>query len=382
VAIVCIAVSGVLSWHLIGIAESTKNTVNVLRAAKLIEKGTRITCDKLIVEEVGAYGLKGNVLSDSGVIIGMYATTDILPGDNLTMDKLTNNEEAPDGFLIKAQENNKLAVSVGVRSISSGLAGKLRKGDVVSVLVFVGDMAQVNKRGYVEEYKELKYVEIGAISNNKAEDIIYGREGGREDTVAVGARTAADGMIPASVTFIVDENQAKRLVEAENTGNIHLVFRGRGDYSRDLLEQWAVELESYYRDQELAMSTETSLTENAGADLYVAEDDLPEHAEAVLAGDVETVYINTTQQILLEGEADATNTMEEKTSVYPVNADTRGSEINQAPPNTGQPAPKDDKAKGKSGKTGTVDPNTSVRLPQKREAANGKKVANEDFDLS
>ena len=235
VAVICIAISGALSWKLLNVAESSKETVRVIRATEVIKRGTMITGDKLRTVEIGSYGLSEGTIIEGDKVVGMYASADIYPGDNLTADKFTHIEETADGFLILAQNDGKSAVSVGVKSISSALAGKLRKGDVVSVLVYVNEITQESRRGYVEEYGELRYVEIGAISNNKAEDIVYRQEGGDGSSPAGGAKTTIDGMIPASVTFIVDSVQARRLVEAENMGNIHLVFRGRGEYARQLL---------------------------------------------------------------------------------------------------------------------------------------------------
>ena len=255
VALICILLSVILSWRILDIAERSKETIKVVRVTEPIGKGTLITGDKLRAEEVGTYGLRDDILYGDDSIIGMYASVDIFPGDNLTLDKFTKLEETADGFLILAQQAGKSAVSVSVKSISSVLAGKLRKGDVVSVLVFVngtmpgsvsgggsgntsGNMSgNVIGRGFVTEFRELKYVEIGAISNNKAEDIVYQQEVWRENSQTSGAKQSVDGMIPASVTFVVNSIQARRLVEAENAGSIHLVFRGRGERAKQLLEE-------------------------------------------------------------------------------------------------------------------------------------------------
>ena len=239
IALGCLAVSAVLTWKLMDIVDHTKETTRVLRVTKVIEKGTKMEPELLTLAEIGAYGTSVASLTDKEVLQGKYAATDLYPGDNLTMEKFITFEEYADNYVLKTQHQEKMAVSVAVRGISASVSGKLKVGDIVSALVYVDDGSQGIGRGSVRDYAELRYLEIAAITNSKADDILY------ESEQAAGAggnlKNSGDEGIPASVTFIADGEQALRLVEAENIGTIHLVFRGRGEYGIALLEKGNLE---------------------------------------------------------------------------------------------------------------------------------------------
>ena len=252
IALGCLAVSAVLTWKLMDIVDHTKETTRVLRVTKVIEKGTKMEPELLTFAEIGAYGTSAASLTDKEVLQGKYAAADLFPGDNLTMDKFITFEEYADNYVLKTQHQEKMAVSVAVRGISASVSGKLKVGDIVSALVYVDDGSQGIGRGSVRDYAELRYLEIAAITNSKADDILY------ESDQAAGAgslKNSGDEAIPASVTFIADGEQALRLVEAENIGTIHLVFRGRGEYGRALLEKGNLE-RAEGRKREMESATE------------------------------------------------------------------------------------------------------------------------------
>jgi pilus assembly protein CpaB len=234
VAIVCLAVAALLTWRLFDIADSTKDVAVVVKVARRVDKGTLIAQDMLRVAEIGAYGLEGDLIESADSVTGKYAATDLFPEDNLTAGKFTDINDMADNYVQKARDASLSAVSVGLGGISAGLSGKLKIGDVVSALVFVAQGGQAASNGEVISYPELKFLEIADITNNRAEDI--GRETGF-DGADTGKRNQGDAQIPASVTFLVNQEQALRLVEAENTGKIHLVFQGRGAHGQRLLNR-------------------------------------------------------------------------------------------------------------------------------------------------
>ncbi|MDR1062294.1 MAG: hypothetical protein LBL83_14045 [Clostridiales bacterium] len=232
VGVICLAVSGLLAWKLLDIAEGTKETVYVLRVAQKVEKGAKITGDMFRSVEIGSYGVESGTLFSGEGLEGKYAAADLFPQDNLTLDKFTEYEKIIDNYVQKAQRDGKVAVSVTVKGISAAVSGKLVKGDVVSVLVFVNEGGQGASKGHVDMRPELAYMEIAAITDSKAIDMNYDPEREQEPDKL---KNAGDSAFPMSVMFLADEIQALRLVEAENIGNIHLVFRGRGAYGESLL---------------------------------------------------------------------------------------------------------------------------------------------------
>ncbi|MDR3119877.1 MAG: hypothetical protein LBU58_00840, partial [Clostridiales bacterium] len=239
VAFLCLLVSAALTWKLFDEAERTKATVTVLRVTERVEAGTRITDAMLRQAEIGAYGIGDGALTDGAQAVGKYAAADLFPEDTLTAEKFIELDQIADNFVQKARQDHKTAVSIALKGVSASLSGKLKKGDVVSALVFVDQSGTGAQKGYVRSYPELQYLEVAAVANSKAEEIAAGPEAPQQDQTA--AKSAGDAAIPASVTFIADESQAVSLVEAENIGNIHLVFRGRGQYGQELLARFEAE---------------------------------------------------------------------------------------------------------------------------------------------
>ena len=235
IALLCLAASAGLTWKLFEIVDSSKETVILVQVSRRLEEGTRVSADMLCRVEVGAYGVDGRALKTDEGIIGKYAACDLYPGDMLTADKFRTIDETADKYVLKTRENSLSAVSVELKGVSAGLSGKLKTGDVVSAFVFVSEGGMGSNKGDVIVYPELQYLEIAAVTNNRAEDIHYEPE---RDIDYDRVRATGDSAIPATVIFIVDEQQAVRLVEAENTGAIHLVFRGRGEYAQELLNNW------------------------------------------------------------------------------------------------------------------------------------------------
>ena len=232
-AILCLAASAALTWSLFGKVEASKETAQVLQVARRVEKGAMVTADMLRRVEVGAYGLDARALASADGLEGKYAACDLYPGDALTPEKFKTIGEITDSYVQSARETGKSAVSIQIKSVSAGMSGKLMAGDVVAAYVFVGEGGVGSGKGSVVAYPELQFLEVAAVTNSRAEDIRYApdREADHDRVKSLG-----DTAIPATVIFIVDEPQAMRLVEAENTGVVHLVFRGRGEYAAGLLQ--------------------------------------------------------------------------------------------------------------------------------------------------
>lgn len=231
IGILSILAAFVVSFVLIpSLYKNQSKTITVIKANQMIKKNTLIEPGMLTEVRVGSYNLPQNVITKKNDIVNKYALTDIYDGDILMPEKFTTQKEMDDEFLYRIIKDNKTAVSVSVKSLASGLSGKLLPGDIVTVLVYVKGES-VSDPGHVKEYPELKYVEVGAVTNGKAEDTDKVKSKDKDEA------SATDTIIPAAVTLLVDEEQAQKLVEAENTGLIHIVFRGRGEQAKLLAEK-------------------------------------------------------------------------------------------------------------------------------------------------
>ena len=95
-----------------------------------------------------------------------------------------------------------------------GLSGKLKSGDIVSVIA-----PDYRKQGKTVIPAELQYVEVIAVTANSGYDANTGEE--LED--------GADRELPGTVTLLVTPEQSMVLAELEADGKLHLSLVYRGD---------------------------------------------------------------------------------------------------------------------------------------------------------
>ncbi len=211
---------------------STKEVVQIVGTVKHIPPGTLITSDMLKMVNTAKFNLPEDVIRDKKDIVGKYSKIELFPQDRLIPQKFATQNGLNDSFLYSLE--GKTAVSVSVKSLAAGLSGKLQPGDVVSVYSYV-KAKDPKDDGTVKDYPELEFVEVGAVNNNKAQDTIDIKT--KEEKDKNGDSTYQDTIVPSTVTLLVSRSQAKLLVDIENNGTIHLVFRGRGEDARKLLKK-------------------------------------------------------------------------------------------------------------------------------------------------
>ncbi|KJS86667.1 Flp pilus assembly protein CpaB [Desulfosporosinus sp. BICA1-9] len=221
----CIILAAAISFVLLPKLYADKGaTVTVLRAAEDIPAGTRIEDKQLAAVEVGSFGLPDGIVEDKTLIVGKIAQTDIAKGDYLFFQKL--GEFIADEKLDRIAVENKRLVTVSVPSIAAGLSSHLQSGDIVTVAVFSsqkneGTTSQ-SASSQVILYPELKGLEVYSVENSRTQSTAQVREQQAEK------QQGSSDPIPKAVTLIVTEAQATKLIEAEYTGKLHLIFEKRG----------------------------------------------------------------------------------------------------------------------------------------------------------
>jgi len=221
-SVLCIVIAAVVSFLLLPkLYENKANTVMVLRAAEDIPAGTEIQDRHLVSAEVGSYGLPEDVINDKVLIIGKVAQTGISKGDYLFPQKLG-------GFLAnelldRIARNNQRLVTISVPSIAAGLSSHLQRGDIVTVAVFT-DKSSDGQSAIAQAilYPELKGLEVYGVENARTQDTAHVREQQSE------GQSSSGDPVPRAITLIVTETQAQKLIEAEYTGRLHLIFEKRG----------------------------------------------------------------------------------------------------------------------------------------------------------
>jgi len=220
-ALCLILAAGVSFFLLPHFYENKSATVMVPRAAQDIPAGTEIQDKHLVSAEVGGYGLPESIITDKALITGKIAQTDITAGDFLFPQKLGGT--IANELLDRIATNNQRLVTISVPSIAAGLSSHLRSGDIVTLAVFTDkSTGSQSASPQVIIYPELQGLEVYSVENARAQDTTEVRKQQSESQSSTG-----DPIVKA-VTLIVTEVQVERLIQAEYTGKLHLIFEKRG----------------------------------------------------------------------------------------------------------------------------------------------------------
>lgn len=221
--VLCLILAGVIAFVIV--PKSNRNmaeSVDVVKVTKQIEKNTQITEDMLEIKHMPKQAVTQNTITDKKQIVGKVSNVQLLPEDNLVMQKFTEVGTETDKALYEMDNSEQLAISVTLANLASSVSGKIQPGDVVSVYGFINETKQL------ADYTDLQYIEVIGVSNSSAEELSTRNSDSETDL--------SDKVVPATVTLSVNRNQAQELVVLENTSSIHIVFVGRGEISRKLLQ--------------------------------------------------------------------------------------------------------------------------------------------------
>jgi len=221
------ALAGVLAFIILpGLYVDKSATTTIVTVTEPIAAGTQLEEKMLGAATVGAYGLPGTVIKDKKQLIGKFARTDLYKGDLLLPEKIS--EYRADATLDALMKAGQRLVTVSLPSMASGLSSHLEKGDLVSVVSYIPETTQQSMDGYSTQpgrvvlYPELQQLKVYDIENAKTESIETVKE--EQD----GSNPLNADPVPKTVTLIVTDLQALKLIEAEYTGKIHLIFVKRG----------------------------------------------------------------------------------------------------------------------------------------------------------
>jgi len=221
-SILCLVLAAGVSFLLLPrFYENKSATVMVLRAAEDIPAGTEIADKHLASVEVGSFGLPEGVINDKALIMGKVVQTAIAKGDYFFPQKLGS--FVADELLDRIMKNNQRLVTISVPSIAAGLSSHLQVGDIVTIAVFMEKASSgQDSSPQVIIYPELHSLEVYSVENARTQDTAEVRE-----QLSNGQSTTGDP-VPKAITLIATEAQAQKLIEAEYTGKLHLIFEKRG----------------------------------------------------------------------------------------------------------------------------------------------------------
>ena len=207
VGVICIVIAAVMAFiFLPSISKSKSNTIKIYSVKNIIHEGSKIEESMITEKEVGSYGLPESVVNDKDKIVGKYASCDITPDDLILSSKLS--DYAANQKLDKVMSQGKMLVTVSLDSVAAAVGNHLKTGDIISIVGYSNDSVVV--------YEELKELEVYSIENENAEKL--------EDI----ENNEEAEHLASTVTLVVTQVQAEKLIHAEYSGKVHAVFVKRG----------------------------------------------------------------------------------------------------------------------------------------------------------
>ena len=211
IGIVCIVAALVLTFAVAPLVNRAADSrTEIVRMTRDVTRGHQISENDIEVVKVGGYNLPSGVIEKKENVTGMFAATDLKAGDYLLPSKLTATSDRADD-VFRTLTGDRQAVSITIQTFAGGLSGKLQNGDIVQLTVYESSRSKAFIPG------ALTYVKV--ITTTTA-------DGADRDELTVNEDGTYD--LPSTVTLLVNQEQAKLLVEYENRGRIHagLVYRG------------------------------------------------------------------------------------------------------------------------------------------------------------
>lgn len=207
VGVICIVIAAILAFFFLpSISKSKSNTETIFAVKNAVAEGTKIEESMLVEKEVGSYGLPQSIIKDKDKIVGKYASCNITPDDFILSSKLS--DFAANQKLDKVMSQGNMLVTVSLDSVASAVGNHLKSGDIISIVGYANDAVVV--------YEELKALEVYSIENENAEKL--------EDV----ENNEEAEHLASTVTLIVNQVQAEKLIQAEYSGKVHAVFVKRG----------------------------------------------------------------------------------------------------------------------------------------------------------
>lgn len=209
--IICFVVSPLIS-------RTSSKTVSVVRAVADIKSGDEITKDMITEVSMGASNQPDGIIMKTKSAVGKYATMDMIKGDYVLESKIADTPYVENTYLA-GFDGTKRAISVTLKTFAGGLSGKLKSGDIVSIIA-----PDYQKTGLTVIPSELQFVEVIAATSKTGSDV----EG----------NVADENELPSTVTLLVSEQQSRILADLEKTGTIHisLVYRGERKTAEEFLK--------------------------------------------------------------------------------------------------------------------------------------------------
>lgn len=210
------------------IARQTNGKTEIVRITQPVLKGEKITSDNAEVVEVGGYNLPSNVAHSMEDVEGLYVTADLAAGDYILTSKVSTVPVSSD-VALNDIPSGKVAISLTVKTLASGLSDKLQPGDIIRIYHFLET---------AEEVPELRFVKVLSVTDADGINVDNTKEPTEDE----------EPQQSATITVLASPEQARIITEMENDGVAHvaLISRNNDQLAEELLAEQDKTLQEIY----------------------------------------------------------------------------------------------------------------------------------------
>ena len=243
IGILCIVIGVTVGFVLLPRSQDADiNMTRVVRLRQDVEAGAKLEEAMMEIATIPAESVPEGASSALESFLNRYASTPLYKGDVLTAAKVRDTLVDP---VAAAAAKGKQLVSVTVPSLSAGVSGTLQPGDVVSIMVTSkvtqfnqnlgllapaedsedeplqsgGLISSVTRESQTWIPEELRYLEVCKVSSSDGTDALVNGDKNKDEP----------NRLPVTITFYATGEQALKLAEVEQNGEIHVTFLARGD---------------------------------------------------------------------------------------------------------------------------------------------------------
>ena len=255
------------------IARQTNGKTEIIRVTAAISKGEQISASNTETVEVGSYNLPSGIARSLDDVNGLYATADLSPGDYILPAKVSPLPVSSDAAL-NSIPSGKVAISLTIQTLASGLSDKLQPGDIIRIYHFL-DVAM--------EVPELRFVKVLSVTDAGGMNVDNAREPLEDE----------EKQQSATITILASPEQARIITLLENDGVAHvaLVSRGNEKLAEELLAEQELTLQEIYfpetlvPEEEDGDSTDSEPADETGNAENTHDSDNPGNTEKTSSGE-------------------------------------------------------------------------------------------------
>lgn len=210
------------------IARQTNGKTEIVRITQPVLKGEKLTSDNAEVVEVGGYNLPSNVAHSMDDVEGLYVTADLAAGDYILTSKVSTVPVSSD-VALNDIPSGKVAISLTVKTLASGLSDKLQPNDIIRIYHFLET---------AEEVPELRFVKVLSVTDSDGINVDNTKEPTEDE----------EPQQSATITVLASPEQARIITEMENDGVAHvaLISRNNDQLAEELLVEQDKTLQEIY----------------------------------------------------------------------------------------------------------------------------------------